>query len=75
MTQYIPILILDEDDTTGRESMSLREFLEEIDSHVKNVEGATIDNVFVNLITTDYLDDEFFELSLAELTFSVKKDD
>lgn len=73
MTEYIPILIIDEDDTPQNESMSLREFLEEIDSHVKNIDGATLDNVFVNLKTMDYEDEDFYELTLAEISFSVKK--
>lgn len=73
MSEYIPILIIDEDDTKQNESMSLREFLEEIDAHVKNVNGATLDNVFVKLNTVDYDDDDFYELSIAEISFSVKK--
>jgi len=73
MSRYIPILIIDEDDTMQHESMSLREFLEEIDSHVKNVDGATPDNVFVNLKTVEYEDDDFFELVMSQISFSVKK--
>lgn len=73
MTEYIPILILDEDDTPQNESYSLREFLDEIDRHVKNVNGATLDNVFVKLSRVDYDDDDFYELSMAEISFSVKK--
>lgn len=75
MTKYIPILIMDEDDTPKNYSMSLREFLETIDYHVKNVNGATPDNVFVNLTTVEYENDDFFELAMAEISFSVKKDD
>lgn len=74
MTKYIPILILDEDDTPKNDSVSLRDFLETIDYHVKNVKGATPDNVFVHLKTVEYEDDDFFELAMAEISFSVKKD-
>jgi hypothetical protein len=73
MTEYIPILIINEDDAPQKESMSLREFLEEIDRHVKNVEGATQDNVFVSLCSVDYDDDYFYEMTIAEIRFSVKK--
>lgn len=73
MSEYVPILVIDEDDTPHNESMSLREFLEEIDRHVKNVEGATPDNVFVNIKNVIYDDDDFYELALAEINFSVKK--
>lgn len=73
MSEYIPILIIDEDDTTQVESMSLREFLAEIDAHVNNVEKATLDNTFINLRTAMYEDDEFGELSMAEIRFLVKK--
>lgn len=74
MSEYVPLLILDDEDTPQNESMSLREFLTEIDLHVNNVNGATPDNVFVNLKITDYDDDEFYELSFAELIFSMKKE-
>lgn len=70
---YIPILIIDEDDTMQHESMSLREFLAEIDFHVNNVDGATLDNVFVNLRTVEYEDEDFHELTMAEINFSFKK--
>lgn len=73
MTEYIPIFVMDEDDTTRSESMSLREFLEEIDNHVKNADGANLDNVFVNVRTAYYEDDEFGEMTMGEISFSVKK--
>jgi hypothetical protein len=73
MSEYIPILIIDQDDTSQNETMTLREFLAEIDFHVNNVEGATLDNVFVKLDTVDYEDEDFYEISIAEIRFSVKK--
>lgn len=73
MTEYIPIFIMDEDDTPLQESFTLREFLEEIDNHVKNVDGATPDNVYVTINKVDYEDDNVYELSIAEIKFSIKK--
>lgn len=73
--KYIPILILDQDDTPLNDSMSLHEFLEEIHRHVANVDGATLDNVFVTLHTVEYEDENFYDSTFAEIQFSMRRDD
>lgn len=72
MNKYIPILILDNDDTPTSEAMSLTEFIAIIDQHVKNC-NANPDEVYVTLNAQIFEDEDFFEEAFAEIQFSVRK--
>lgn len=75
MTEYIPILILDEDDTPKNDSMTLKEFLEIIDQYTKNIKDANPENIYVTIKANEYEDfggvDPF--IYIGEIAFSVKK--
>lgn len=75
MTEYIPILILDEDDTPKNDSMTLKEFLEIIDRHTKNVIGANPENIYVTVKAQEYEDYDTTDgfIYIGEISFSVKR--
>lgn len=73
MTKFIPILILDEDDTKTSKSFSVRDLLEEIDFHINNVDGATYDNIYLNITTHEYETDDGWDEMIGEVQFSIEK--
>lgn len=72
--QYIPVLILDEDDTPFKTSMSLKSFLEEIENHTKNIR-ADPEDFFVQIGLEEYEDDYGHMMPIGQISFYVKKND
>lgn len=71
--QYIPVLILDEDETPNHDSMTLKSFLEIIDFHINN-RGVKPEEVFVKISTENYKDDAGFDIPLGQIEFFEKRD-
>ena len=65
------ILLLDEDDTTDGK-MSLKEFLEIIEQHRKNVK-IDAENIFVTLTTEEEEDSYHGPISIGEIQFWAKQ--
>lgn len=72
MTQYIPILIMDEDDTSNHGALTLQEFLDVIEEHRSNA-GVDPEDVFVKITTEEYDDEELGLTEMGTIEFLVKK--
>lgn len=72
MTKYVPILIMDEDDTPSNNLMSLNDFLKDINFHVEAI-NAKLEDVFVKITTEDYEDFTGGNHSMGTIEFLVKK--
>lgn len=70
---YIPVLILDEDETPNHDSMTLKSFLEIIDFHIKN-RGVKPEEVFVKISSTTYEDDSSGDIAFGQIEFFEKRD-
>lgn len=68
MSKFEPFLVIDEDDTDDR--YTLKDLLDDLK---ERMEGVDPEDVIVKLTQVDYEDDGFFEVSMAELRFLVKK--
>ena len=75
MVKYVPIFVIDEDDTVSAEQYSVNDLLTDINFHLNNVKGATLDNTFVKIHGIDYDDDGFYDSTVATLELRTRVDD
>lgn len=75
MIKYIPIFVIDEDDIDSAEAYSVNDLLTDINFHLNNVKGATLDNTFVKLHGVVYDDDGMYESTIATLELRTRVDD